>query len=75
MLEEVRSLTASLQAVTRERDQAMSDSAALRDAIMSNKQDAARKVNQDLLCCWLSCVCSWVMSRQDWPKQKLGCVH
>lgn len=46
MEEETKSLITSLQAVTREKDQAMSDAAALRDAIMTNKQDAARKVTK-----------------------------
>lgn len=42
--EEVKSLTVTVLALTRERDQAASDAAALREAIMSTKQDAARKV-------------------------------
>ena len=76
--EETKSLTTSLQAVTRDRDQAMSDAAALRDAIMTNKQDAARKVIKHISGCHVCvcvCVCSLVMSRQDWLKQKLECVH
>lgn len=42
----MKTLTGAVQAVSRERDQALSDVAALREAIMSNKQDEARKVRR-----------------------------
>ena len=43
--EEVKTMSIAMQAVSRERDQALSDVAALREAIMNNKQDEARKVS------------------------------
>ena len=41
---EMATLSASLQSMKRERDQALSDVAALRDTMMHNRQETARKV-------------------------------
>ena len=43
---EIAQLSATVQSLRRERDQGLSDVAALRDTMMQNKQEAARKVSE-----------------------------
>ena len=43
---EMATLSASLQSMKRERDQALSDVTALRDTMMHNRQETARKVRE-----------------------------
>ena len=43
---EIAQLSATVQSLRRERDQGLSDIAALRDTMMQNKQEAARKVSE-----------------------------